>query len=209
MPVWEMFLERNKRFGVGYQVRIVTKELFEDGTSGDVLKDEVLDEAPYTMSEAKEEAQKYLERVNEEYGLAIRLDQVLCPMMDAVEANRLRDVESARYYRDTLIGLYSEGRELPDIRPDLIDRNPMDLTPAEVVVWYYLGWKELGDEGDEAAVMRFCEYLAMKGYGGGAKDIMRELSSLPVDAGIEWIRTRYAAHIDDDENMLDYVNGLK
>lgn len=103
----EIYLEANKRYGVGYQIRVDKKEVGSDqkdtGSGKNVVRS-VLDESPYTLYEAVRIAGKALDKINEQTGSEHQLYEVLWLTQDGVEANACRDIASAKLARELRSG---------------------------------------------------------------------------------------------------------
>ncbi len=103
----EIYLEANKRYGAGYQIRVDKKEVGSDqkdtGSGKNVVRS-VLDESPYTLYEAVRIAGKALDKINEQTGSEHQLYEVLWLTQDGVEANARRDIASAKLARELRSG---------------------------------------------------------------------------------------------------------
>lgn len=122
----EIYLEKNARFGYGYQVRVDKKRADSDpkqvGSSKKVAGS-ILDDSPYTLYEAVRIAGKALDRINEQTGSTHELYQVLWLTQGGVEANACRDIASAKLAREIRSGARKYIEIAEELRGDNDDAN--------------------------------------------------------------------------------------
>lgn len=88
----KIYLETNKKYGVGYQLRAVAS-----GADGDPANmEEAWDFEPYTLYNMRRRAVKLLEMLNKKLGTSYKLEDVLVIDRAAIEQNSKRDLASAR-----------------------------------------------------------------------------------------------------------------
>lgn len=198
-----IYLEANERKGEGYRLRAVIGPT--DGAAGEE-RDRVLDDRPYTLYEAIAAAGKILDRVNTALGNEYRLYEVLIATTDAIERNAGRDIASARICRDIQDGT----RRVVDIpaqpTSDLLPFDSVDLfAGVEGIELIYSLWMMGQDEDAENAMRRYCEYIAMHGFHGGASGGMAWLKSAEEDTALDWIEDTFDRYVKDPEAMASYV----
>lgn len=103
----DIYLEANRKYGYGYQVRVDKEKTDSDlkcAGSDKKMVSSALDESPYTLYEAVRIAGKALDRINELTGSEHQLYEVLWLTQDGVEANACRDIASAKLARELRSG---------------------------------------------------------------------------------------------------------
>lgn len=193
----EIYMELNQRFGRGFQLRVLHGPM-----------DKVYDTEPWTMSEAGAHAGLLLEMINKELGTKYQPHQVLRVTNEAMEVNaKYGDFSSARMLQD----IQSKKFELStpftqDFRKDVIDgEEQILLTGRGVVIFSCFTWKKENNQKAKEAMRRYCEYIAVHGFKGGAKKALAEVERLEDAAAVEWIRKTYARHVHDDKGLIQYV----
>lgn len=80
----------------------------------------------------------------------------------------------------------------PDMQEMMVDGKPETMLSARGVVLIHLAsWREDSNEKAHSGLRRYCEYITMHGYPGGASAAMAELDRLDKPQSVEWIkRTR-------------------
>lgn len=194
----EIYLELNRRFGRGFQVRI---------THGPM--DKTYDHGPLDMYTAGAYAGTLLEMVNKEMGADYKPHQVLRVTNEALEVNAKTDFAAARMLQDQKHGKYAlstpGGR---DFKRQVIDGEEQYLLSGRGVVLFCCStWRDEGNQRARDALRRYCEYICAHGCKGGASKALAELDALDQDGAAEWIRRTYACHVHDDGALIAYVMG--
>jgi len=68
-----------------------------------------------------------------------------------------------------------------------------------------ISWR--GDKKPKAyeALRRYCQYLAMHGYGANASTILNDLEQMDNDRAAAWIKETYGRFIKDDRSLISHV----
>lgn len=82
------------------------------------------------------------------------------------------------------------------------------LTGTGVIILAYVSWKVDNMPVGREEMQRYCQYLAMHGYGEGATAIMTTLEGMSVEDGTKWIRASYNRYVDDMAAAVNYVLGV-
>ncbi len=94
----------------------------------------------------------------------------------------------------------------PDVCEMMLDGKPEIMLSARGVVMLALcGWKEDRLEESLSAMRRYCEYIAMHGYQGGARAAMAELENMDKEAAKEWIIDTFALYVKDQMSIIQYI----
>lgn len=194
----EILLELNQKFGSGFQIRFI---------NGPVNM--VYDKEPLTIYEAGAGAAELVEQTNKATGTNYKPWEVLRVTNDALEANASKDFGSAKMLRDVQTGQYKYSTPAAtDFQETVIDgEEQVLLTGRGTVLTTYACWKDDGNARAREALMRYCQYIASHGRGGGATRAFEELDALETDRAVEWIRQTYARHVHDDAGLIQYVLG--
>jgi len=176
-------LEPNQRFVHGLQVRVM------DGPECDLYDDE-----PLTLQEAMASIREAMDGMNEEMGTAYKLTRV------TVTPDGVTDIPADR------VLAVAERITAPDVREAVVDgeRQPV-VSGRGVILMAWFGWKD--DELPECkdALRRYCEYISLCGYGGGASKAMAQLNAMDRKRGAHWIKRTYVKYVRDDANVVRYV----
>ena len=78
------------------------------------------------------------------------------------------------------------GEETKEVIVD--DKKKLVLCPLGVLAVFFNGWREHGNQQLHDGLRRYCEYICMHGYRGGATKALAELDIFPLCQR----RTRYA-----------------
>lgn len=196
-PQLVTILELNKRYGYGYQGRLIM----------DGVIDSVIDNEPYNLYEIASGMKAALDEINKATGYHYELHKVLRVTDEALKINKDKDLASAKIFRDIKCGNYEMTRPAQaDYKTAEVDGEEQVLLSGRgVVKFVYFSWMDDKLPKAREGLLRYCEYLAMHGCGGGAKEIMSELDELDKDAGIDWIERTYARHVKDDAALMKYV----
>ena len=68
-------------------------------------------------------------------------------------------------------------------------------------------WRDEANHGAREVLRRYCQYLALHGYGRGAREILDDLDALNTDQAIAWIQDTHARFVTDDDSLLRYILG--
>lgn len=190
------YIELNQRHGVGYQARMVMSDA--DG----VMIESVLDTEPFTLDEAVAGTIAAIEEINTAQGYDYKPEQVIRIVQDGIDANKSREFSTAKLARDIETGTFELCHEN---KPDVMHKEELVFTGRGTVLCTYFAW--LDDELPKAleAMKRYCQYLALHGYGKGASDIWAELEALDKDAGADWIRLTYGCYVHDDAALISFI----
>lgn len=198
----KIYIETNQKFGTGYQIHPVVK------VDGKVIFDDVVDFEPFDLYKAKKMAGKIAGYLDLKFGLDYKPEDIFIVTDEAMKDNSNRDIILYFTKKKKEILDYAKDVELPDVREDLFDIDDgIPLSYPESCVCLYLAWKQFGLQDKAAAMKRFCEYICLHGYNCGSKRAFKELSKLQVELGKDWIVTRYAVHVKDGRDMLQYILG--
>lgn len=192
----EILLDLNRRLGTGYQIRIMHGVL-----------DKTFDEEPLTLYEAGAYAGTLLEEVNEAFGTKYKPYQVVHTTLEGLEANAKRDLASARMLQDIKSEKYAyctPAKE--DFRKTIINgKEDYLLSGRGVVLTTYFCWTDDKNEKARSALLRYCQYIATRGFKGGATKAMQALGGLDKDRAVDWIRQTYARYVDDDATLIAFL----
>lgn len=195
----EIYLELNRRYGRGFQLRVV---------HGPMSK--VYDKKPWTMYEVGAAAGMLLEILNKELGTSYQIHQVLQVTQEALEINSkdgdfaawrmLHDINSGKYELSTPAAT--------DCRKVVIDgKEEIAFTGRGTVLVTYFCWVDDQLPKAREALRRYCEYIAVHGFKGGAAKALAELEALDKDHAVEWIKRTYARYVHDDGALIQFVMG--
>lgn len=96
----------------------------------------------------------------------------------------------------------------PDVREMTLDGKPeMMLSARGVVLMCLSSWKLDGNEKAYEAVRRYCEYISIHGYRGGASKMLEELDVLGKGADAAWIRHTFAQYVSDQNMLMQHLIG--
>ena len=98
--------------------------------------------------------------------------------------------------------------EKPDIQEMMVDGKPETMLSARGVVLFHLSaWKVDKNEKAHNGLQRYCEYITMHGYRGGAEKAFAELTSMDKPRGIAWIKRTFAEYVQDQKALIQYMMG--
>ncbi len=96
--------------------------------------------------------------------------------------------------------------EQPDVTTMMLDGKPETMLSARGVVLLALaGWKEDGLEASESAMRRYCEYISLHGYQGGASAAMTTLETMSMDDIKTWVKQTFARYVPDKEALVHFM----
>lgn len=94
----------------------------------------------------------------------------------------------------------------PDVQTIMLDDKPETMLSARGVLLFYLSsWKIDKNEIAHNGLRKYCEYLAMHGYGQGAEKILHDLDGMNRAAGIVWVKSTFAKYVQDQWDVMQYV----
>ncbi|MBE6070177.1 MAG: hypothetical protein E7211_21175 [Clostridium lundense] len=189
-------IEENARLGRGFQLQ---------WNHGPISK--VYDAEPWDMATAIACAGVLVEQVNKEFGTAYKLHEVVTVAGDALEANAGSDFTAARLARDIRTGSYTLSTPATaDCKREIIDgEEQYILSGRGVVLLSYFAWLDEKLPKAREALTRYCQYIGMHGFKGGATKALAELDALDKDGAMQWIRRTYARHVHDDRAFMEYI----
>lgn len=197
----KIILERNKKFGRGYQVHLL---------HGPV--DSVMDLEPYTLYDATQGAQVTVDEINKQTGTSYKLHEVLHIDGEAIEANKDTDLASARFARDIQTGkreYVTEEIETRDFCWHEIDgKKELMLSGRGVMLFAWLGWSDEKNAKSRELLRQYCNLLAMRGYGKGASKILEEALRQGKEEGLAWVRETYGKYIRNSNEIMDMMQNM-
>ena len=94
----------------------------------------------------------------------------------------------------------------PDVREMMLDGKPEVMLSARGVMLFHLSsWIEDENEKAHNGLRRYCEYITMHGYPGGASAALAELDNMGKEQGIAWIKRTFARYVQDSFALIQYV----
>lgn len=98
--------------------------------------------------------------------------------------------------------------EKPDFQEMMLDGKPEAMLSARGVMLFCLSsWRLDKNERARGCLQRYCEYIALHGYKGGAASALAELDKLGKDDAIAWIKRTFARYVQDQGSLVQYVMG--
>lgn len=98
--------------------------------------------------------------------------------------------------------------EKPDVQEMMLDGKPETMLSARGVVLLCLSsWKLDQNERAHGCLQRYCEYIAMHGYPGGAVKALAELNKTDKPQGIAWVKRTFTQFVQDQNSLVQYVMG--
>ena len=92
----------------------------------------------------------------------------------------------------------------PDAREMMLDGEPEIMLSARGVVLFHLSaWKADGNKKAHDGLRRYCEYITMHGYQGGASAALAELEDK--QQGIAWVKRTFARYVQDERALIQYM----
>lgn len=96
--------------------------------------------------------------------------------------------------------------ERPDTQEMMIDGKPEVMLSARGVVLFYLSsWKVDSNEKARDGLRRYCEYITMHGYPGGASKALAEIDGLGSGEDAAWIKRTFARYVQDGAALIRYM----
>lgn len=98
--------------------------------------------------------------------------------------------------------------ETPDVQEMMLDGKPEAMLSARGVVLLCLSsWRLDKNERAHGCLQRYCEYITLHGYKGGAASALAELDKLGKDDAIAWVKRTFARYVQDQSALVQYVMG--
>lgn len=96
--------------------------------------------------------------------------------------------------------------ERPDVQEMMLDGKLETMLSARGVVLFHLSaWKVDGNEKAHNGLRRYCEYITMHGYPGGAGMALAELDRLGEGEDAAWIKRTFARYVQDERALIQYM----
>ena len=110
--------------------------------------------------------------------------------------------------KTNIISFPSFPSENPDAQEMILDgKREIMLSTRGVVLFCLSAWKVDGNEKAHNGLRRYCEYIAIHGYQGGASAAFAELDGLDEPQGIAWVKRTFAKYVQDQNSLIQYVMG--
>lgn len=96
--------------------------------------------------------------------------------------------------------------ERPDTQEMMIDGKPEVMLSARGVVLFHLSsWKVDGNEKAHDGLRRYCEYITMHGYPGGASKALAALDGMDKPQGTSWVKQTFARYVQNEAALIQYM----
>lgn len=96
--------------------------------------------------------------------------------------------------------------EKPDIKEMMLNGKPeMMLSARGVVLFHLSAWKVDGNEKAHNGLRRYCEYIALHGYQGGASAALAELDGMEREKAVSWVKRTFARYVQDQAALIQYM----
>lgn len=82
------------------------------------------------------------------------------------------------------------------------------VSTVGVVLLTLHGWRTERKEPCQNALRRYCEYLAMHGYGAGSTTIWEHLAGMGDREATRWIENTFKRFVADPVAAVEYVLGM-
>lgn len=88
----------------------------------------------------------------------------------------------------------------------LLDGKPeLMLSARGVVLLALCGWKGEGLEASRGAMRRYCEYISLHGFHGGASAAMAALEAMSTDDAKRWVKLTFNEYVSDKDAVIQYM----
>lgn len=95
-----------------------------------------------------------------------------------------------------------------DVRTMEIGGKPEVMLNARGVLQLaYFGWADERLPKGEEAMRRYCQYISMRGYPGGASNALKRWKSVDVRDGVDWLKSTFARYVTNEADAMQYVMG--
>jgi len=81
------------------------------------------------------------------------------------------------------------------------------VSGAGVILVALNGWRIYRNPKCQKALERYCQYLAMHGYGKGSKEIWNTLEWMDGPQATQWIESSFERYVADKVAAVEYVLG--
>lgn len=81
------------------------------------------------------------------------------------------------------------------------------VSAVGVVLLTLHGWRIAHKQECREALRRYCQYLAMHGYGAGSTAIWEQLAGMDNQEAAQWIETTFSRFVADPVAAVEYVLG--
>lgn len=95
------------------------------------------------------------------------------------------------------------GEETKEVIAD--GKKKLVLCPLGVLAFCLNGWRTQRSQKSHDGLRRYCKYICMHGYRGGATKALAELDGLDMDGAVAWIGRTYDRYVKDGFAMLGYI----
>lgn len=93
-----------------------------------------------------------------------------------------------------------------DVQEAVVDGEKQPVVSVKgVILLAWATWKKDGSEQSRDVMRRYCEYISLHGYRGGASKAMAELEAMSFNHGAKWIKRTFARYIRDGVALMRYV----
>lgn len=93
-----------------------------------------------------------------------------------------------------------------DAQEMMLDGEPEVMLSARGVVLFHLAsWKEDSNEKSHDGLRRYCEYITMHGYQGGARAALVALDGMDKPQRIAWVKRTFARYVQDERALIQYM----
>lgn len=79
------------------------------------------------------------------------------------------------------------------------------LSARGVVLFHLSAWKVDGNEKVHNGLHRYCEYIALHGYRGGASAALAELDGMEREKAIAWVKRTFARYVQNQAALIQYM----
>lgn len=94
----------------------------------------------------------------------------------------------------------------PDVKEMMLDGKQETMLSARGVVLLALsGWKDDGLPASKKAMSKYCEYINLHGYRGGAEKAFTELEGMDKPQGVAWVKRTFARYVQDQSALVHYM----
>jgi len=172
-------VELNQKHGYGYQARMIVGGL-----------ESMIDKEPLMLGDIMAGTQMAIEEINARTGSNYKLHEVIEIDAEALEINAKKDFASALMLKE---------KRKEEAEGEIL------FTGRGVVKSTYLTWVDENNSIARESFRRYCQYLAMHGFGCRASSIFKEVEQMSKDDVCKWIDDTYDQYINDSRLMLDFI----
>lgn len=96
--------------------------------------------------------------------------------------------------------------DTPDVQEMIFDgKSEVMLSARGMVLFHLSAWKVDGNEKAHNGLRRYCEYITMHGYQGGASAAIAALDGMDKPQGIAWVKRTFARYVQDQRALIQYM----